>query len=154
MKSFIIAISCLLLLACQATVNTVENTETNLQRQSVDISKVSTDNFLSRRLVIDRIDKVELPDGLLKIQVTASNIRTSFWDQASSWFMKDNPYQIAYRFSWLDEHGMDVKTGAQTWIPRIVIPGDTIRIMAVSPNARCKDFTLSLKENQEAKSSW
>lgn len=153
-KYLIISTSCLFLLACQATVNTVENTEKSIQRQSVDTSRISTDSFLRRRLVIDRIDKVELPDGLLKIQVTATNTRTSFWDQASSWFMKDNPYQIAYRFSWLDEHGMEVKTGTQTWIPMTIIPGDTIRIMAVSPNARCKDFTLSLKENQEARSDW
>ena len=153
-KRLIILTSCLLLLACQATVNTVENTEKSMQRESIDTSKVSTDNFLKRRLMIDRVDKVELPDGLLKIQVTATNIRTSFWDQASSWFMKDNPYQIAYRFSWFDENGMDVNTGAQTWIPMTVIPGDTIRIMAVSPNPRCKDFTLSLKENQDTRSDW
>ena len=153
-KSLIIIASCLLLFACQATVNTVENTDKSMQRQAVDTSKISTDNFLRRRLVIDRIDKVELPDGLLKVQVTATNLRTSFWDQVSSWYMKDNPYQIAYRFSWLDENGMDVKTGTQTWIPMTVIPGDTIRIMAVSPNARCKDFTLSIKENQEARSNW
>ena len=147
-KRLIIVASCFLLLACQATVNTVENTETNMQRQAVDTSKVSTDNFLKRRLVIDRVDKVELPDGLLKVQVTATNNRTSFWDQMSTWFMRDNPYQIAYRFSWLDEHGMDVNTGTQTWIPMSIIPGDTIRIMAVSPNARCKDFNLSIRENE------
>ncbi len=153
-KRIIIITSCLLLLACQATVNTVENTEKFMLRESVDNSKVSTDSFLSRRLFIERIDKVELPDGLLKVQVTAVNTRTSIWDQMSTWFMKDNPYQIAYRFSWLDENGMDIKTGTQTWIPMTVIPGDTIRIMAISPNARCKDFTLSIKENQEARSNW
>lgn len=146
-KSLIIAASSMLLLACQATVNTVENTETTMQRQAVDTSKVSTDNFLKRRLTINRVDKVELPDGLLKVQVTATNTRTSFWDQASTWFMGDNPYQIAYRFSWLDENGMDVNTGTQTWIPMSIIPGDTVRIMAVSPNARCKDFNLSIREN-------
>lgn len=153
-KRLIIITSCLFLLACQATVNTVENTDKSMQRQQVETSKVSTDDFLRRRLVIERIDKVELADGLLKVQVTAVNTRTSFWDQASTWFMKDNPYQIAYRFSWLDENGMDVKTGTQTWIPMTVIPGDTIRIKAISPNARCKDFSLSIKENQEARSNW
>lgn len=150
-KRLTIIASCLLLLACQATVNTVENTEKNRLRQAVDTSNISTDNFLRRRLVIQRVDKVELPDGLLKVQVTASNARTGMWDQMSTWFMDDNPYQIAYRFNWLDEHGMEVNTGAQTWIPMSVLPGDTIRIIAVSPNARCKDFTLSLRENDDAR---
>ncbi len=154
LKRLIIINTYALLLACQATVNTIENTETTMQRQEVDTSKIATDDFLKRRLAIDRVDKVEMPDGLLKVQVTATNTRTSFWDQASSWFMKDNPYQIAYRFGCLDENGMDVNTGSQTWIPMSVIPGDTIRIMAISPNARCKDFTLSIRENQDARSDW
>jgi hypothetical protein len=46
---------------------------------------------------------------------------------------------------------MEVKTAAKTWIPMTVIPGDTILLVAVSPNARCKDFTLSLRENPDAR---
>lgn len=153
-KILIIAISCVVLVACQSTVNTIENTEKTMDRQPVDMSKISTDDFLNRRLVIDRIDKAEQADGLLKIQVTARNVRSSALDQMSTWFMGDNPYQIAYRFSWLDAQGMSVETGAQTWIPMTVVPGDTVRIMAISPNSRCKDFVLSLRENEKARSNW
>ncbi|TXL05332.1 hypothetical protein BMR07_06205 [Methylococcaceae bacterium CS1] len=90
-------------------------------------------------------------DGLLKVQVTARNVRTGFWDQASSWYMGDNPYQIAYRFTWLDIDGMEVNTAASTWIPMTVVPGDTVRLHAISPNPRCKDFILSIRENDAAR---
>ena len=150
-KIYIITLSCLLLLACQATVNTVENEQKSMQVEAVDTSKVSTDAFLKNRLEIVRVDKKELPDGLLKVQVTARNVRTGFWAQLASWFMGDNPYQIAYRFTWLDIDGMEVETAASTWIPKTVIPGDTVRLNAVSPNPRCKDFTLSIRENDAAR---
>jgi uncharacterized protein YcfL len=143
----LIAASCIMLCACQSTVNTVENKDKNMQRNSVDTSKISTDSFLKRRLKIERIDKVEQPDGLLKIQVTAQNLRYGFWDQIGTWFMGDNPYQITYRFSWLDKNGMEVKTATNTWIPMSVMPGDTVRIMGISPNPRCKDFLLAIREN-------
>jgi uncharacterized protein YcfL len=84
--------------------------------------------------------------------VTAINVRTGFWAQASSWFMRDNPYQVAYRFTWLDQDGMEVETAASTWIPIIIIiPGDTVRFKAISPNLRCKDFSLAIRENKDAR---
>ena len=150
-KIMIIVGSCLMLCACQSTVNTVENKNKKMQPSSVDTSKVSTDSFLRRRLKIDRVDKSERPDGLLKVQVSARNIRTGFWDQIGTWFMGDNPYQITYRFTWLDKDGMEVKTATNTWIPMSVIPGDTVRITGISPNPRCKDFLLSIRENIEAR---
>jgi len=65
-----------------------------------------------------------------------------------SWFMGDNPYRITYRFTWLDKNGMEVKTATNTWLPKQVIPGDTVRLSAISPNARCKDFILAIREDQ------
>ncbi|MBT4145353.1 MAG: hypothetical protein HOE45_00425, partial [Gammaproteobacteria bacterium] len=106
-KIYIISISCLLLIACQATVNTVENEQKTIQVDAVDMAKVSTDVFLKNRLEISGVNKKELADGLLKVQVTVRNVRTGFWDQVSSWYMGDNPYQIAYRFTWLDIDGME-----------------------------------------------
>jgi len=146
-KILIVFVACLMLCACQSTVNTVENKSKTMQRSSVDTSRVSTDSFLRRRLKIERVDKVQQKDGLLKVQVTAKNVRTGFWDQIGTWFMGDNPYQITYRFSWLDHDGMNVETATSTWIPMSVMPGDTIRIMSVSPNSKCKDFFLSIREN-------
>jgi uncharacterized protein YcfL len=72
-------------------------------------------------------------------------------DQISTWFMGDNPYQIEYRFTWLDKNGMEVKTAAGTWIPVSIVPGDTVRFNAVAPNPSCKDFLLSIRENISAR---
>jgi uncharacterized protein YcfL len=141
-----IAILGLLLVGCQDTVNTVGNRESHMKRNKVDTSRVSTDSFINRRLKIERVDKRVQPDGLLMVQVTAKNVRTGFFSELGSWFMNDNPYKITYRFSWLDENGMEVSTAASTWIPMTVVPGDTIRLQAMSPNSRCRDFILSLRE--------
>ncbi|OQK17643.1 hypothetical protein AU255_07195 [Methyloprofundus sedimenti] len=151
-KIYIITLSCLLLFGCQATVNTVENEQKSMQVEAVDTTKVSTDTFLKNRLEIVGVDKRELDGGLFKVQVTARNVRTGFWAQLVSWFMGDSPYQIAYRFTWLDINGMQVDTATSTWIPIMVIPGDTVRLNAVSPNPRCRDFTLSIRENEAARS--
>ena len=137
----------LLVVGCQNTVNTVGNRESNMQREKVDTSRVSTDSFINRRLKIERVDKKIKADGLMLVQVTAKNVRTGFFSEIGSWFMDDNPYKITYRFSWLDKDGMAVNTAASTWMPMTVIPGDTIRFQAVSPNSRCRDFILSLREN-------
>ncbi|NYT47271.1 MAG: hypothetical protein H0A75_06515 [Candidatus Methanofishera endochildressiae] len=88
---------------------------------------MSTDAFLKNRLEIIAVNKKELADGLLKVQVTARNVRTGFWDQASSWYMGDNPYQIAYRFTWLDIEGLGRTTPANPRFPKItVVPGDIV----------------------------
>jgi len=139
------------LTACQSTVNTVENKEKTMKPSAVDTSKISTDSFLRRRLKFTSVNKVEQPDGLLRIQVAAKNTRSGILDQISTWFMGDNPYQIEYRFTWLDKNGMEVKTATSTWIPVSVIPGDTVRIGSVAPNPACKDFLLSVRENISAR---
>jgi len=146
-----VILSAWLLIACQATVNTLDNKDKVMQQNPVDVSRISTDDFLQNRLEIVRVDKKEQHDGLLKIQVTLKNVRTGFWAQLGSWFMGDNPYHIAYRFTWLDSDGMEIETATSTWIPKTIIPGDIVRISAISPNNRSKDFTLSLRENDIAR---
>jgi uncharacterized protein YcfL len=150
-KLVLIVLSGMMLLGCQSAVNTVANKETSMHREIVDISRVSTDSFLQDRLEIIRVDKKEQKDGLLRVQVTVKNIRTSFGAQASSWIMGDNPYQIVYRFTWLDQEGMEVETAASTWIPTAIMPGDTVRFKAIAPHPRCKDFSLAIKENKDAR---
>jgi len=151
-KLIVMVLSAIVLFGCQSTVNTVDNKEKSMHREAVDVSRVSTDSFLDGRLEIVRVDKSEQNDGLLRVQVTVRNIRTGFWAQIGSWFMGDNPYQVAYRFTWLDIDGMEVETAASTWLPKIIIPGDTVRFKAISPNPRCKDFSLAIRENKDARS--
>jgi len=137
--------------SCQSTVNTVENKEKTMKPTKVDTSKISTDSFLRRRLKFTSVNKLEQPDGLFRVQIAAQNTRVGIMDQISTWFMGDNPYQIEYRFTWLDKNGMEVKTAAGTWIPVSIVPGDTVRFNAVAPNPSCKDFLLSIRENISAR---
>ena len=144
-------VSAFIFAGCQATVNTVENKEKSMAPSNVDTSKVITDSFLKGRLAVKSVNKRILPDGLMKVEVSAINTRTGFFSQIGSWFMGDNPYQVIYRFTWLDKDGMIVNNGSNAWIPATVIPGDTLRVTGVSPNTRCRDFTLSIRENIEAR---
>jgi uncharacterized protein YcfL len=140
------AITVVLFCGCQNTVNTVRPAEPVMRPQTIEGKKIYTDAFLNSRLKFESIIKSEQPDGLLKVQITAVNVRVGPLDQFWSWFYWDNPYKISYRFTWLDRNGMEVSTPASTWIPVVVIPGDVVRFSAISPNSGCKDFILSVRE--------
>lgn len=147
----LMALTMIIFTGCQATVNTLENKDKQAKPTQVDTSKISLDSFLNRRLKILQVNKVEGNGGLLKVQVTAQNVRTGIIDQISTWVMGDNPYKIVYRFTWLDNNGMEVETATKTWIPIEVIPGDIVRLSGVAPNPKCKDFNLSVREDIEAR---
>ncbi|MCP3967077.1 MAG: YcfL family protein [Lentisphaerae bacterium] len=134
------------LCGCQNTVNTVENKNKEMQPQEVISKKVSTDSFLRDRLKIVRIDKKVNEAGLMKVQVTAVNVRTGFFHELWSSLSGGKPYKLLYKFTWLDKDGMAVPTPSANWLPMSVIPGDDVYFQAVAPNANCKDFKLSLRE--------
>ena len=132
-----------ILCGCMDSVNTAENTEKTMTPNFVPTKRIVTDGYLDGRLKPMATDKVELPDSLLKIQVTLKSTRTGLWD----WLVKGNrPYRIAYRFEWFDKDGMVVNTASSIWLEKEVLPGDTLYISSVAPNQRCKDFILRLKE--------
>lgn len=135
-----------LLCSCMDPVNTAENTEKSMTPNFVPTKRVVIDGYLEGRLEYMTTNKVELPDGLLKIQVTLKSTRTGLWD----WLVKGNhPYKISYRFEWFDKDGMFVNTASSVWLEKEIIPGDTIYISSVAPNQRCKDFMLKLKETKQ-----
>jgi len=131
------------LCGCMDSVNTAENTQKSMTPDFVPTKRIVTDGYLDNRLKPMSTDKVVLPDGLLKIQVTLKSTRTGLWD----WLVKGNrPYRIAYRFEWFDKDGMLVNTASSVWLEKEVLPGDTLYVSSVAPNERCKDFILRLKE--------
>ncbi len=134
----------LIISGCQTSVNTVENQQKEMQPEFVPSKNIITDSFLKKRLEILRVDKQTLPNGLLKVQVTAKNMRTGFWDWL--FYDSDEPYNISYCFNWLNSSGMKVSTASSTWIPMQIEPGETVFIQSVAPNEQCKDFLLELKE--------
>ncbi|MDD3119750.1 MAG: YcfL family protein [Victivallales bacterium] len=133
----------------QNTVNTAENDQKSMVPEAVRSKYVSTDGFLQQRLRIMSIDKETLPSGLLQVQVTFRSERVGVCSEFWSWFTGDNPYKIEYKFDWLDDKGMQVFTAAGTWKELELMPGETMRVQSVAPNARCKDFMLSMKEYGE-----
>lgn len=142
-RAIAILVGLVLLAGCVDSVNTVENQDKTMSPEFVKNKRVVTDAFLRDRLVIERVDKRELPSGLLQVQVTAKNTRVGWW---SALFHGDAPYKIAYRFTWFDKAGITVSTAADTWIEKEVLPGDTLFITTVAPNPKCEDFLLRLRE--------
>ena len=122
----------LLMPACNAPVNTVENTDKVMEKDFVRNKRVITDEGLGDRLQTVSVDKQELPTGLMKVQVSIKNTRKS-------------DYKFAYRFQWFNEAGMEVVTSASTWIEKDVIGGEEFFLSAVSPNERCKDYKLMMR---------
>jgi hypothetical protein len=144
--AFSVAVLCGVVSGCQNTVNTAENAEKSMRVDYITSKNVSTDSFIRDRIAIEGINKANAPGGLLMIQATLRSTRTGFWSETWSSITGANPYKIEYKIDWLDENGMYVDTPASIWKEIEFIPGETKRIQAVSPNARCRDFVINLKE--------
>lgn len=130
--------------ACNDNVNSVENADKQAKPQFVDAKRIITDPLLENRLQIMNVTTGINESGLLQVQVTARNTRTGFW----AWLIHGStPYRLAYRYSWLDANGIEVKTaGTGVYLERQVLPGDVTRFSGLAPTPLCKDFQLSIKE--------
>ncbi|HCG25493.1 MAG TPA: hypothetical protein DE060_05230 [Lentisphaeria bacterium] len=137
----------LALCACQDSVNTLENTDKTAQREYVNSQYFSTDSYCRDRITILAINKATTDSGLMKLQVQIRSNRYGFWSELWSDIMGANPYHISYKVDWLDAKGMKVNTASSVWLPEILMPGEVKYIQSVAPNANCKDFFISFKEN-------
>jgi len=138
----------LLLLAagCQNTVNTVENADKTMTPNTINDTRFVTDGFLKDRLALKKVDVSSTPDGFMRVQLEAVNVRTGGFAQAWSGLTGENPYKIRYKFSWFTQDGMAVNTLLSDWQDATVIPGETVFLQSVAPSKDCKDFKISLKE--------
>ncbi len=131
---------------CQNTVNRVENADKTMTPNVVNDKRFVTDGFLADRLQLTGINTATTPDGLLRVQITAVNVRIGFFSQMWSGLTGENPYRIQYRFTWFDKDGMAVDSIVSTWKEMTVIPGEEVQIQSIAPSRDCKDFSISLKE--------
>ncbi len=131
---------------CQNSVNHMENAEKNAQVKVIADKRFVTDSFLRDRLLLTGLVVADTEDGLLRVQVTAVNVRTGFFSQMWSGITGENPYRIQYKFTWLDKDGMAVRSVGSTWKEYRVIPGEGVYIQSVAPSRECRDFNISLKE--------
>ncbi len=130
--------------SCSNNVNTVENADKQAHPQFIDAKRIVCDPIFDKRIKVLGVSKSVNESGLMQVQVTVVNTRTGFWD----WLLQgDLPLRLAYRFTWLDDKGMEVKSsGNGVYLQRDVLPGDTTRFSGLAPTPLCKDFQLSIKE--------
>jgi len=131
---------------CQNTANSIENADKTMQTNTIADRRFVTDGWLRDRLKLTALNTGTTADGLLRVQLTAVNVRTGFFSQMWSGITGENPYRIKYRFTWFDKSGMAVDSILSTWHELTVIPGETVHIQSVAPTPECKDFSITLKE--------
>ncbi len=150
MRTYVLlaALSTLLLTltGCQDSVNSIEAQEKTMKMNMVQDSRYVTDSFLKDRLRLVGVNTSETAEGLMRVQLTAVNVRTGVLAQAWSSLSNDNPYRIQYKFTWFDPNGMAVDSIFSTWQERKIIPGETVQFQSVAPRKDCKDFRIELKE--------
>ena len=136
----------LVLAGCQNTVNTVENADKTMTPNTITDVRFVTDGFLKDRLALKKIDISSTPDGFMRVQLEAVNLRVGAFAQAWSGLKGDNPYKIRYKFTWFTQDGMTADTLLSDWQDATVIPGETVYLQSVAPLKNCRDFKISLKE--------
>jgi len=106
--------------------------------------KVELDPAIIEYLSIDRINTMDLEDGLLMVQVTVQNVKKGFLNIFPA---SREPLGFACAFVWFDKAGNEAGTENEslTWINKEIYPGDIMRITAIAPNTECKDFILKIK---------
>lgn len=143
---FILLGGLLLAAGCQNTANRVENADRVMTPNIITDKRFVTDGFLADRLKLTGIITSTTADGLLRVQITAVNVRTGFFSQMWSGMTGENPYPIQYKFTWFGKDGMAIDSIISTWKEMTVIPGEQVQIQSVAPNRDCKDFSIQLKE--------
>lgn len=131
---------------CQDTVNTIENSDRNMQPEVIQDSRFVTDVFLRDRLALKDLTIAKTGDGFMRAQVEVINLRTGVFSQLWSGITGENPYKIRYKFVWFTGDGMAVESVLSDWRDATIIPGESLFLQSVAPLKECSDFKISLKE--------
>lgn len=113
--------------------NSAERAVPLAQKGSVDLTKVTTDWSLKRKVHIVRMNEAIVSGNMLKVQVELQNRTNSF-------------QQFHYAFDWFDSSGMLVSSPTGGWRPSGIQPKELKAITAVAPTPNTVDFRLKLKE--------
>jgi uncharacterized protein YcfL len=119
---------------CKTTVNSVENSQKEGQRQMVSDSRVITDGSLAKKVSIVGVNQSMTPGGLLQVQVELLNRTRSY-------------QSFSYHFEWFDTNGMQMNSLSPAVFPSTIEGKESKFISAVAPTSACKDFRLKLIEN-------
>ena len=124
----------LVLCGCRTSVNSIENTQKEGQRQMISDSRVVTDGSLARKVSFVGVNQTMTSGGLLKIQIELLNRKRSL-------------QRFSYQFEWFDASGMLVNNVASPTVPDQIEGGESKFISSVAPTPVCKDFRVKFIEN-------
>lgn len=134
MKNILIILAlCGVCCAC-STVNTVERANPQNAPQMVNDKRVITDDALDEYAYIAGVNESIVSGNLLKIQVKLVSRSTAY-------------RTVNYKFTWLDETGMEVAGVTAPWGVITLEGGETKYISAVATNPKVRDFSLKLLPN-------
>ena len=143
---FILLGGLLLAAGCQNSANRLENADKTMTPNVITDKRFVTDGFLADRLKLTRVITSTTAEGLLRVQISAVNVRVGVFAQMWSGMTGENPYPIQYKFTWFNKDGMAVDSIVSTWKAMTIIPGEEVQIQSVAPNCDCKDFLINVKE--------
>lgn len=123
------------LIGCRS-VNTAERAQPRAAPDPIALAHLDTDPSLSGDLALVQLNEAELPDGSLKIQAQIHN-------------KKRSPRRFDYRFEWIDESGMTMRSSTTTWKRVNLLGGETTTLTSVAPSPRAVDFRLKLVEAKD-----
>ena len=124
----------LVLCGCRTSVNSIENTQKEGQRQMISDSRVITDGSLAHKVSFVGVNQTLTPGGLLKIQIELLNRKRSL-------------QRFSYQFEWFDASGMQVNNVVSPTVPDQIEGGESKFISSVAPTSACKDFRVKFIEN-------
>ena len=124
----------LALCGCRTSVNSIENTQKEGQRQMISDSRVITDGSLAHKVSFVGVNQTLTPGGLLKIQIELLNRKRSL-------------QRFSYQFEWFDASGMQINNVVSPTVPDQIESGESKFISSVAPTPACKDFRVKFIEN-------
>jgi len=115
------------------TVNSAERAVPQALKNSVDLTRVTTDPSLKRKVYVVGMNESYVSGNMLKVQAELQN--------------KTNSYQeFYYAFDWFDVDGMLVSSPTGGWRPSGIQARELKAITAVAPTPKTVDFRLKLRE--------
>lgn len=115
------------------TVNSAERAMPQAQKTSIDLTRITTDPSLKRKVYVVGMNESIVSGDMLKVQAELQN--------------KTNSYQeFHYAFDWFDVDGMRVSSPTGGWRPSGIQARELKAISAVAPTPDTVDFMLKLKE--------
>jgi uncharacterized protein YcfL len=126
----LLAVGC----AAPSTQNNYERDKPTYQASNIKDKRVETDAFLAQKFKVLEIRQTTVQGDLMKVNVLVLND-------------DDWAGNVIYKFEWLDDQGMAVDTSSSAWVSQNFGARETLPLVSIAPNGRCKDFHLKMQQD-------